>query len=300
MPLNTEFIDSSDGSELSVDLVSLGAALGASPGGGYQALPFVNPLSVRFDRLYTSYGTHTVVAPVTFTIDSTGAIPGATTTVRLIADGVNTPTFTGFTALESLRYNNTAGAVNIVQFTTLGAVGSLEYYVSFTQPITDLSQPLLFGTRTAAIAASANTYTASGTFAAWSEFMLSTRSLPANTAGAVMMEMSAEVHTPVLGFNTSNVNQGYTNYEYLAWFGGGSLNVGTNGGNLVLAVASKGANKWMRLQRSSTGVVTCALSLDKVTWTTVYTWAGTSTSQMWANANYQLPDTVSMTHLGFV
>ncbi len=59
---------------------------------------------------------HVVAEVNTFTI-AAGSVQGATTLVRLVADGINAPVFTGFTHWGgSLGYDNRNGIVNVIQF----------------------------------------------------------------------------------------------------------------------------------------------------------------------------------------
>jgi len=61
-----------------------------------------------------------VTAPVTFTAGATKT-PGGCCTITLVADGVNTPTLSGFQKWGgSSSYDNTSGAVNEVTFFVLG------------------------------------------------------------------------------------------------------------------------------------------------------------------------------------
>jgi len=304
MPLNTEFIDSSDGSELSVDLAALGAALGASPGGGAgsQALTFTNPLSVRFDRLYTSYTNHTVTAPVSFTVNPAGAVPGAASTVRLVADGINVPTFTGIKQLDGLTYDNRVGAVNYLQFNSLGAPGSLEYFVSYLQerdqvlPSTLAGTPLLFATRTANVTETAGAYS-SGANPAWAQSMLSTLSLAPNTDGWFAMDskVTSPGITASLGFNVANLNQSYQNHLYWGFINNSTVSYGTNAA--ITNTLTPGA-RYVRLKRTA-GVVTFETSANGTSWTVAYTWPTPNTARLYVQSAFGVEITgVTYTHQG--
>ena len=83
-------------------------------------ISFIGPGAYSAAVPLTSYalnmGTKTVTGAIAFTT-AAGATLGASTSVRLIADGVNIPTFTGmFKMGGSLDYLNNDGAVNLVQF----------------------------------------------------------------------------------------------------------------------------------------------------------------------------------------
>lgn len=73
----------------------------------------------------------TVSGPLAFTI-AAGAVRGALVYLRLVANGTNTPTFTGFKEWGgSLGYDNRNGIVNQVQFFYDGE----DHWVSFSQEV---------------------------------------------------------------------------------------------------------------------------------------------------------------------
>lgn len=88
---------------------------GGSSSVGPSALPF--SASIPFSR-YFYMMSHSVSGPIAFDIDSTGQIVGGKTIVRLIADGVNTPTFDPafVEKTPSETYDNTDGQVNEIEF----------------------------------------------------------------------------------------------------------------------------------------------------------------------------------------
>jgi hypothetical protein len=266
-----------------------------------QSLPFANPLAVRFDRLYTHYPPQTVSGPISFSVDAAGAIPGATSVIRLTANGADAPTFTGIKTFDGLTYDNRIGAVNYLQFTAIGWPGSLEYFVSYLQernqilPFVLPGSPLLFPTRTAGITETAGTY--SLPTAPWDQFMLAGLSLPANADGWVAVDnKSTKSDTVMLGFNTTSANQAYSNYEFFFWGFGNTYYRGTNGSGITNTTSA--TRRFSRLRRVS-GVITAESSIDAITWDAVYTWPGSNQSQMFIQAGSSMAATgINFTHQG--
>lgn len=105
-----------------------------------QTLPFSNPLAVRFDRFCTQYPAQSVSAPLAITPNLAGAFPGASAVIELIADGVNTPSFTGLKQLSgSAGWSNIAGSINIVSFFYLNG----KPYYSISQQVPDPTPPVV-------------------------------------------------------------------------------------------------------------------------------------------------------------
>jgi hypothetical protein len=72
------------------------------------ALPFTSPQA--------TLAQHTVAAPIAFTLNTAGAVAGYETMVRLVANGVNTPTFSSVFKNVAGAYDNRAGIVNYLSF----------------------------------------------------------------------------------------------------------------------------------------------------------------------------------------
>lgn len=72
--------------------------------------------SIRLDASRVIYAAHTITAPLTISVDPTGAIPGATAILRLVSDGVNIPVFNGVKrANASAEFYNGLTIVNMIQ-----------------------------------------------------------------------------------------------------------------------------------------------------------------------------------------
>jgi hypothetical protein len=73
--------------------------------------------AIPFDRMVSRMAAHTVSSPITFTKNTTGAVPGGGTILDLAADGTNIPDFSAFEeSTASSGWVNTAGVVNTCIF----------------------------------------------------------------------------------------------------------------------------------------------------------------------------------------
>lgn len=100
----------------SINGVSLLGAGDLAVSGG-SALPVTTAFAtaITFDA-YRSMGAYTVTGALTFTVNATGSAVGGETTLSLIANGTNAPTFTGLALAGSTAYDNTVGRVNEISF----------------------------------------------------------------------------------------------------------------------------------------------------------------------------------------
>jgi hypothetical protein len=267
-----------------------------------QSLTFANPLAVRFDRPYTHYPPQTVSGPISFSADSAGAMPGATSVIRLTANGTNVPTFTGIKTLDGLAYDNRPGAVNYLQFTALGAPGSLEFFVSYLQernqviPLTLAGSQLLFATRTSGITEAAGSYSVASS-SPWSQHMLGSLSLAPNTDGWFAVDNGAGFSGigSMIGFNAANTNQPYANYLYWGFINFGNIVHGIGGATTSTAIPG---TRFNRLKRTN-GVITFETSSNGSTWTVAHTWAASNQNRLYVQSNFKDPATaIAYTHQG--
>lgn len=87
---------------------------------------------VPFTKMYSYAASHSITANLTFTPLSAGAIPGAVTHFKVIADGTHTIAFTGIKQLiNSSGYDNRYGIVNYLSFFYDGA----DYFVNIYQEL---------------------------------------------------------------------------------------------------------------------------------------------------------------------
>jgi hypothetical protein len=232
----------------------------------------------------------TVTGPYQFAPSSTGDIVGGTCQYWLQSDGQNVPTFAaGLTeSNDSTGYDGRVGIVNIIKF---WSDGIFKWY-SISQPagqqptwfsvgLTFPNKAGPFGITKSAIAESywSNNNTA------FAEQMSSAQAIPANKAGRLVVRTD---DTQVIGFTTSAIAVPYTQFQYRAFFVAtgefytdstiGSANVVQNGTTSITDV-------FIRMIRSSSGVVTVETSLDQITWLLRRTFATTSTSLLYVAAD---------------
>lgn len=100
-----------------------------------QSLPF--SAAIKFDRLATIYASPVVngtSTPIAFTVDTTDAMPGAVSIVKVMSNGSNTPTFTSgvvpIKVLDGGSWDPRSGILNILQLIYFGAG---DVWVSITQ-----------------------------------------------------------------------------------------------------------------------------------------------------------------------
>lgn len=73
--------------------------------------------AITFTSMVAIMAPHTVSAAITFSKNTTGAVAGAGTLLRLTANGTNTPNFSAFKKSSASKdWNNTNGVVNVVVF----------------------------------------------------------------------------------------------------------------------------------------------------------------------------------------
>jgi hypothetical protein len=85
------------------------------PGYFTRQLPF--SASILFSTFITVYAQQTATNPISFTVNSTGAVAGYGAIVRLIANGVHTPSFTGMSRTSTSKgYANILGRLNTIKF----------------------------------------------------------------------------------------------------------------------------------------------------------------------------------------
>jgi len=129
-----------------------------------------------------------------------------------------------------------------------------------------------------------NTWTTTSGTNSWSGLGLSGTNFTGN-GEYISQYFSSNGHNVMLGFNTSNLNQDYTNYEY-------GLYIQSSGGDIFdITSGTPGSSRgtvtngqWVRLMRTGT-TVTLAKSTDKISWTTLYTFGGSSTGTLYLNTN---------------
>ena len=244
--------------------------------------------AVPITGLQTDMGSYVVTGAVAFTV-APGAVTGSSATVDLIADGSNTPTFSGmFPTNGSADYLNFAGAINTITFykssdvtwysiTNNASVVSGTYEVAVTE--TALENMVNSG---------GGVYTAEAAGTSNGAKMVIDRNLPASADGYIMctFDTGGDVAS-TLGFDAASNNvallEGNCDFSIRVSLAG-LLSAGTNGAPLSTGVTiTASADTRLRLRRAS-GVVTAEYSYDAgATWTVAYTWAGSSTALLYAH-----------------
>jgi len=142
--------------------------------------------------------------------------------------------------------------------------------------------PLTFSSLTA-ISASGTTYTSTAG-SDWNAYGLANESLTG--AGAVEFECPT-VESVMIGFNTSNTNQGFAGYERAVFIYTGTFKITPilNGSAQAQTTQTVTVNSKVRLKRDSSNVVTIEFASDGVTFSTVYTFAGALTGTLYININ---------------
>jgi hypothetical protein len=96
----------------------------------FVAMEYAFNSAIPFSSLNGKMASHTVAAPLAFTIYNNNLTPMAATLVRLIADGVNVPDFSEFKiSTNSSTYVNINGTVNCILFFYDG----VDYWVNMWQ-----------------------------------------------------------------------------------------------------------------------------------------------------------------------
>lgn len=73
--------------------------------------------AIPFTCMKGTMAPHTVTAPITFTKNTTNAVPRASMSLRLTADGTNIPNFSAYKKqIGSQDWDNTASVVNVCLF----------------------------------------------------------------------------------------------------------------------------------------------------------------------------------------
>lgn len=115
------------------NVVQIGVVGPQGETGDGSSLPAPVAFSVVVDLTANKYMPQQAVSAVIAFTPATSPVAGGSNYVRLTADGVNMPTFTGFKEWGgSLGYSNIASQLNIIQFWSDGT----DEFFSVTQPVT--------------------------------------------------------------------------------------------------------------------------------------------------------------------
>lgn len=247
--------------------------------------PFTSILP--FNRQLTIMS-HDVDGPVSFTKNNIGAVAGFGCFVSLIADGINAPTYTGIKiSSNSSNYSNINGTKNCIFFFYDG----VDVWANIWQEKVEsgLPIPLTLGTATGITFAS-NIYTS--TAATWNDsHAVMAQKITAD--GYVQLNIHGGIEENMLGFNTTNADEAFTNYEYFVWTStAGALNVGADGvviGPLGFRTLVNG--DLLRLQRTGSVVKAQVSSDSGTTWEDAHTFSTASTGDLFINISLNVTGT---------
>jgi hypothetical protein len=301
MPLNTEFIDSSDGSELSVDLIALAAALpGGNAGGGITVRPYST--SVNLTGGTSVYPLHTITAASTFSV-AAGPTQAASALYSFVANGnpahvpaFSSPAFVQLTG--SAGWVNVSGTLNIVSITYLNSTA----YYSVSQAVADVVAPpvidpgvetfIAMPRRTTDITLAGTTYSGDTTSGIFTSHAQSDIKMVGD--GYVRVEPGVVgAGRPIWGLSsTANTINSYTNWLYAVarYEDRGSFACFYNGVSQASYVVPVTAE--MRMIRTAGSVAIQHKIPAASTWTTLHTYTAPQnfTGNLWFNASLGVPN----------
>jgi len=257
-------------------LTNLGVEFPSSDGGGGAFVATFSE-SIPFNRDYTLMD-YTVTGPLILIPNTTGRIIGGTTYLRLVADGVNTPTFDNLFIITSGSYDNTDGVVNRLIFYWNGS----EYEVSITQLIPYVAPtliPITFTSVTNITESPSGTWRSTiNTGDSYGQTGLSSKYLPASTNGIIYSKASATVLGAVFGFNTANSQSGWAGFEaaYVISTSLYPIDNGILGSPIVFTV-----NDLIGIRRTGSALTLEKSNNNGSSWTVIYTYSFTSTAPLY-------------------
>lgn len=299
MPLNTQFIDSSDGSELSVDLEALAAALpSGGAGGGITVRPYST--NVNLTGGTSVYPLQTITGASTFSVAANPA-QAANALYSFVANGnpAHVPTFSSpaFVQLTgSAGWVNVTGTLNIVSITYLNSTA----YYSVSQAVANVVAPpvvdpgvetfIAMPRRTTDITLAGTTYSGNATSGGFSSYCQSDIKMAGD--GYVRVEAGVvNAGRPIWGLSSSaNTLNSYVNWlyavarnqsrNYIDFYGP----TGTLVSSQFVPVDSD-----LRLIRTGTAVKCQQKTAAASVWTDVYTWSNTFAGNLWFNGSILEP-----------
>jgi hypothetical protein len=242
--------------------------------------------AVSFRKISIAYATQAMSGSITFTIAPGTKLPGAVAIYRLVADGINTPSFSAFRVVNTdTGYDNRSGIVNVIKFTFDGTDHWFEIWQEKGALPTFNSIGLTFPTRAGVtITNVGQVYTPASSAASFDAFMSSAQAIPQNKAGRITVKV-ADVAMVALCDTAIAESWTTNNFEYFGW----RATTNAFSGSLGTAVVDSGVAMtnpgWLRLTRASTGFVTAECSNDGTTWTLYRTFATPTLVPLWITCN---------------
>lgn len=194
---------------------------------GRSAIKSTFSAAVAFTAPEVVFAPYAIVGAINFTIAAGPKLTPSRVVYRLIANGVNAPTFAGFLeSIGSSGFINTVGVINILECYWDGASAwygwSQERYVAPTWNPISLSFPTINAGFTNP---AANTYSSNST-TAFSGIGASAQTFPANRDGRVSFKVGT---TTLIGLKTTSAADGFSGWNYYAWIAGTAVYSGASG-----------------------------------------------------------------------
>jgi len=199
----------------------------------------------------------------------------------------------------TITYNPGASPIRDVAGNNAASLSSQ----SVTNQIINLTA-LTFTTKTAGFLGSSSPYT-NNVATNWETTGLADQKIATGTNGYIMADITSVNSDIMLAFNNEDENDEYAGisgkdgYEFFCWYTGTAVYRGHNASNVTLVgTFASGTNSKLRLDRTGT-TVTIQTTTDGTTWTTVYTFAPTSTGDVFINASFQDASSILTNPFGF-
>lgn len=266
---------------------SISHQVGATPAPSLLSATIENAATTEIRLTYNQ--TLNTTPPVTsaFTITASGGA-ASVNSVSIATTVVTVTASRAFVAGEVVSISYTVPGANEIKNTS-GGLASALVNQSVTNNISAIQFPRLasgIGLTESGNGTTGWTYT--GGAGAWAaQHMLTDRKFPSGGNAQVQARVTANpaTNSAMLGLNSANADVDFTGYEYGVFLstlpGAGVTNYYTitNGAATDRGVTGV-INDYIRLRRTGTSIV-AEKSTDNSNWTTIFTWTGASTADLW-------------------
>jgi hypothetical protein len=288
MPANTQYAFGSDGSEISLDLIKLGQALG-NVSSNYTAEQFSTVSNLS--RLKTVYTVHAITGPLVFTVAPGGTV-GGEAVYTFIANG-NAAHVPNFPDTSFKQFTSSAGWVNVAGTTNIVSVVMLnsQAYYSISQVVVPVVPPapidpsaevfISIPRRTTDITLTGTTYAV--TDAAASPFnAIGVSDIKLAGDGYVLVEPGTVNTGPyIYGLKTSDVLSNFLQYLFTVVAKADRTTVDIYTGATLLQTVTVNSTAQQRLRRVGTAVVFETKLPSAATWVLGYTFSNTFAGNLW-------------------
>jgi hypothetical protein len=276
----------------------LNAALAGS-GSSASSVAFTTTLPLDGKKVLAST---TVTGALAFTLGATTLLGECY--VRLTANGVNAPTFSGSFVehISSSGYDNRVNALNLLSVWYDGVTA----WYSFTQPLVSNALQIvrfgaLVGVTEGALGSAGYPYTSTTANLATSYTNTPSRWIASGTDGWVQVRVSNPANLSVilgldLNATSASYYTGYSHGVFPGVNGTARYRVVSTGGAVADASVTRTplANDLMRLRRAGTSVFAEISSDNGASWSSpIHTWTGASTANIYPKLNYNTSGVVA-------